>query len=76
MAGVSAFNVADAPDQLLQFVIIYFAICYASIASWALIGSKITGLLQSQLSLRLFNVLMGGSLILIAAYLVVMQVSF
>jgi threonine/homoserine/homoserine lactone efflux protein len=75
MAGVSAFNLAGSTEQLMQFVTIYFVICYASIAGWALLGTKLTGLLQSPASLRVFNALMGSSLMLIAVYLVVMQIN-
>lgn len=74
MAGISAFNLAGSTEQLMQFVVLYFVICYASIACWALLGTKLTGLLKSPLSLVMFNALMGGSLILIAVYLVVMQI--
>lgn len=73
LAGVSLFNLADSIPMLLLFVGLYFVICYASIASWALVGARMQNLLSSRTKVRFFNVLMGGMLILVAFYLLVLQ---
>ncbi|MCJ8268731.1 MAG: LysE family translocator [Psychrosphaera sp.] len=74
LAGVSAFGLAEAPLMLMVFVALYFMICYASIAGWALMGSKISKVLQTPTKLVIFNRLMGGCLIGVAGYLVLIQV--
>lgn len=73
LSGVTAFNLVET-ESLLVFVTLYFLICYASIACWALAGDKISALLAKPENLRLFNRLMGGTLVLIAVYLIVMQI--
>jgi len=73
LAGVSLFNLTDSLSMLLLFVGLYFVICYASIASWALIGARMQNLLSSRAKVRFFNVLMGGMLIAVAIYLLVLQ---
>jgi len=71
-AGVTAFNLSDSNALLATFVGLYFLICYASIATWALLGSRIKFLLSAPRNLKIFNVVMGGVLILIAIYLLAM----
>ena len=75
ISGVSAFNLADSLPMLVTFVSLYFIICYASIASWALVGDKIKILIAKPGCLRIFNSLMGGALIMVALYLLTLQVS-
>ena len=74
ISGVSAFNLADSLPMLIIFVNIYFVICYASIASWALAGEKINTLITKPGNLRMLNTVMGGALILVALYLLSLQV--
>jgi threonine/homoserine/homoserine lactone efflux protein len=52
---------------------IYFLICYASIACWALAGDKMNLLLNEPKALKLFNAVMGGLLMLVAIYLLAIQ---
>ena len=73
LAGVSIFQLAESMSMLLVFVGLYFVICYASIASWALLGSRLQRLLTDNHTLRLFNRIMGLTLILVAGYLLVVQ---
>ena len=75
ISGVSAFNLADSLPMLAIFVSLYFVICYASIASWALVGDKIKILLTKPGYLHIFNTFMGGALILVALYLLLLQMS-
>lgn len=72
-AGVSAFKLGDSTTLLALFVGLYFLICYASIASWALVGTKIESLLSTPKNLMIFNRVMGGLLIMIAIYLLIIQ---
>jgi len=73
IAGVSGFNLADSHSMLIIFVSLYFVICYASIATWALVGQKINIFFRTERNLRIFNVTMGGVLILVSIYLLLMQ---
>jgi threonine/homoserine/homoserine lactone efflux protein len=75
ISGISAFNLADSLPMLAIFVSLYFVICYASIASWALVGDKIKILLTKPGYLHIFNTFMGGALILVALYLLSLQLS-
>jgi threonine/homoserine/homoserine lactone efflux protein len=72
VSGVAAFD-ASYIDRLLLFVLIYFLICYASIASWAFAGDRIGDYLGHGKYLRIFNITLGGLLILVAAYLISLQ---
>lgn len=70
VTGVSAFRLAGDTALLLQFAGLYFVICYVSIASWAWTGARLGQLLGSTSRLRRLNRLMGTSLMLLAAYLI------
>lgn len=74
LAGISAFNLTGSSNQLLMFVSIYFAICYLSISSWAFMGTKISALLYKPKHLRIFNIMMGVSLIGVSMYLLFSQI--
>ncbi len=74
ISGVSAFNLAYSLPLLSLFICLYFLVCYISIASWALLGDKINRLLNTPSHFKLFNVAMGGSLILVACYLIYLQI--
>ncbi len=69
VSGVSIFSSADSYDQFLIFSGIYFIVCYLSLAAWAILGDKVSLLLNSHIRLRLFNIAMGLLLIVTAAYL-------
>jgi threonine/homoserine/homoserine lactone efflux protein len=72
ISGVGAFELEEI-YPLLEFVLIYFLICYASIACWALAGDKMNLLLNEPKALKLFNAVMGGLLMLVAIYLLGIQ---
>lgn len=67
LSGVSAFGLNT--SMLLVFVCIYFLICYLSLAAWALLGSKLQFLTKVKNGIKVFNITMGGSLIIVAIYL-------
>ena len=69
VSGVSIFSSANSYDQFLIFSGIYFIVCYLSLAVWAILGDKVSLLLNSHIRLRLFNMAMGLLLIVTAAYL-------
>ncbi len=70
IAGVSAFSAKGLSESLLLFISIYFVVCYCSIGFWAFAGQRISGWLNQPSYQRLFNMVMGSSLIGIALYLV------
>ncbi len=73
VAGVSLFSEPNNSQAFLTFSLIYFIVCYLSLLSWAVLGDKVTILLNSQFRLKLFNQLMGGLLILTACFLLYSQ---
>jgi len=73
VAGVSLFSEPNNNQVFLTFALIYFLVCYLSLFSWSILGDKVTILLNSQLRLKLFNLLMGGLLIVTACFLLYSQ---
>lgn len=69
VSGASIFSSASSYAPFLTFVSIYFVVCYASLAAWAVLGSGISSLLSNHIRLYIFNIFMGSLLILTAAYL-------
>ncbi|AIQ19150.1 amino acid transporter LysE [Paenibacillus sp. FSL H7-0357] len=69
LSGVSAFGLNESYSSLLVFVCIYFLICYLSLSAWALLGSKLQFLTKVKNGIKVFNLVMGGSLIIVAVYL-------
>ena len=74
LSCVSAFGIGDSYSKLVVFCSIYFIICFASVASWAYLGSRLSGLMVSESRIVGFNRLMGGALVLVAVYLLYLQV--
>ena len=72
LSGVSAFNLVSL-DQLTLFTLLYFAVCYPSIACWALVGDKISRFLSTEQNLKRFNQMMGGGLVVVGGYLGMMN---
>lgn len=75
LSGVTAFNLTDTDSQLFVFVGLYFFICYSCISSWALMGDRISQVINSRSNLRIFNRVMGTVLIIVALYLLYLQYS-
>lgn len=69
LSGVAAFGLNASPSLLALFVILYFIICYASLAAWALLGARLDFLKKVKNGMRVFNLAAGGSLIIVAVYL-------
>ena len=70
LAAVSLFELAGAGDRLAVFSSLYFVICLFGIGAWAVLGRSIRRFLVSPLRMRLFNLAIGGTLVLLAAGLV------
>ncbi|WP_025598075.1 LysE family translocator [Burkholderia sp. WSM2230] len=70
LAGMGAYA-ADGDGKLVwQFAVIYFVICYVSIASWAYAGTFLRKYLHAPRRVRLFNRVMAALLGASALYLV------
>lgn len=66
LAGVSAFSAGREYGSLLIFCSIYFFICYASIAVWALAGDVIMKMMKNKRYISAVNTAMGAVLICLA----------
>lgn len=70
LAGMGAYA-ADGDSRLVvQFAIVYFVICYGSIACWAYAGSRLQRHLRAAKHVRMFNRLMALLLVGSAIYLI------
>ena len=74
-SGASLFSSPDNPQLFLIFLLIYFLVCYISLFFWSLLGDKATIFLSTEFRIRLFNKLMGGTLIATACFLLYTQFS-
>ncbi|MGS4818299.1 LysE family translocator [Raoultella terrigena] len=72
-SGVVLFSEPSNNTPLTVFIIIYFLVCYFSLAAWAVLGNKVSILLNSTQRIRTFNFLMGGLLIVTASYMLFFQ---
>lgn len=73
VSGVALFSRPESHASLITFVSIYFLVCYASLAAWALAGDRVRLLLGTEARVRIFNMVMGGLLIGCALYLLYLQ---
>lgn len=69
VSGVALFSQPESQTSLIVFVLIYFMVCYVSLAAWALVGERARLLLDTDMRVRAFNSFMGRLLIFCAAYL-------
>ena len=74
LAGVSAFSTEGSHQTLLVFSSIYFVICYLSIGLWAYAGDKVSVLLEKPIHFRVFNLMMGSGLVVVAIYLIIRSI--
>ena len=74
-SGAALFSDPDTNATLMAFVLVYFLICYLSLAAWAVLGDRLAILLNNRLRVRVFNLTMGGMLTLTAAYLIYAQIA-
>ncbi len=69
ISGVAAFTTKGDVSSLALFCGLYFFICFIGVGSWAVVGQKAKTLIQTESSLRIFNMLMGLGLASVALYL-------
>ncbi|WP_122555931.1 LysE family translocator [Pseudomonas viridiflava] len=72
-SGVVSFSTPQSNGTLITFIVIYSVICFISLSAWAVLGDRVSALLNSAFRIRAFNLTMGGMLILTACYLLSMQ---
>ncbi|WP_122315872.1 LysE family translocator [Pseudomonas cichorii] len=72
-SGAALFSSPHTHTPLITFVAIYFAVCYLSLAAWAVLGERVSILLSNALRIRIFNLTMGGMLIATACYMLYLQ---
>lgn len=73
LGGIAAFNIAGNTQGILMYMGISVFVVLFCVGIWAYAGSKITRFLQNRRNHKRFNVVMGGSLIMLAGYLLVME---
>lgn len=71
LAGMGAYAADGNGGLVSQFTVVYFVICYVSIASWAYAGTFLRKYLQEPQRIRLFNRAMAALLTASALYLLV-----
>lgn len=74
-SGTALFSDPNTNTTMIVFVAVYFVVCYASLAAWAVLGDRVSILLRNRMRIRLFNLAMGGLLISTAACLVLTQIA-
>ncbi|EPY4258239.1 LysE family translocator [Klebsiella variicola] len=72
-SGTTLFSEPSTSLPLILFIIIYFFICYISLSIWAIFGDEMSTFLQGRAQMRIFNLLMGGVLCVIACYMLYPQ---
>jgi len=71
LAGTSAFRLSESYEKLFLFCVIYFVICYASIALWAMSGKLTSKLFKNEKHIATINIIMGLILISLGVLLVI-----
>ena len=73
LGGIAAFNIAGNTFGILMYIGISIFVVLFCVGIWGYAGSKITHFLENQRNHKIFNVVMGGSLIVLAIYLLIMD---
>lgn len=68
LSGISMFSKGHYGVEI--FIIIYFLICYLCLSFWGVLGHRATRFLNTNKRLKIFNLIMGSILILLAFSLV------
>ncbi|MFM0213322.1 LysE family translocator [Paraburkholderia sediminicola] len=71
LAGMGAYAAEGDGRLVWQFTVVYFVVCYLSIASWAYAGTFLRRYLQEPKRVRLFNRAMAALLTASALYLLI-----
>ncbi len=73
LGGIAAFNIAGDARAILMYMVISIFVVLFCVGVWAYAGSKITRFLKDEQNHKRFNWIMGGSLIVLAVYLLMMD---
>ncbi|MDG1438684.1 MAG: LysE family translocator [Emcibacteraceae bacterium] len=73
IGGIAAFNIAGSFSGIMMYICISIFVVLFSVGLWAYAGSKITNLLQDPKKHKIFNFIMGGSLMLVGVYILFMD---
>jgi len=73
IGGIAAFNIAGSFTGIMMYVCISIFVVLFSVGLWAYAGSKITKLLEDPKKHKIFNIIMGGSLLLVGVYILFMD---
>ena len=71
LAGMGAYAAGGDGGLVWQFTVVYFVVCYLSIASWAYAGTFLRKYLQEPKRVQLFNRVMAALLAASALYLLI-----
>jgi len=71
ISGVTLY--ATNEQNMYLFIILYFVVCYLCLSFWAIIGDKISMFFNTDLKLKVFNLFMGGILIISALYIIIFE---
>ncbi len=73
VSGISLFSTPDNTSLILIFTPMYFTVCYLSLFSWSVLGSRIPLLINNPTRLHTFNIITGALLGLTALSLLYVQ---
>ncbi|MBJ8418286.1 LysE family translocator [Acinetobacter courvalinii] len=71
LSGISLFTSPISYFPLILFIFIYFVTCYLCFIIWSVSGHKLAKILTNSHQLRLLNMLMGGSLIMLSIFMLI-----
>ncbi|WP_312050232.1 LysE family translocator [Acinetobacter courvalinii] len=71
LSGISLFTSPISYFSLVLFILIYFVTCYLCFIIWGVSGHKLAKILTNSYQLRLLNMLMGGSLIILSIFMLI-----
>lgn len=73
IGGIGAFNLAGNTAGLLSYIGISACVVFFAVSVWAYAGSKITKFLENERNHKIFNYVMGGALMCVALYVLLMD---
>jgi len=71
LSGISLFSSPVSYHPLILFILIYFITCYICLMLWGISGHKLAKILTNPRQLKILNILMGGSLIILSIYMLI-----
>ncbi|OEY96761.1 lysine transporter LysE [Acinetobacter proteolyticus] len=71
LSGISLFSSLVSYHPLILFILIYFITCYICLMLWGISGYKLAKILTNPHQLKILNILMGGSLIILSIYMLI-----